>query len=211
MLASVVVGGPLSQQRNEKLCAGFAQAIQDSLALPLYPTVEEKIDLEILGTDAKKMFPSHPAGMSESEKYLYTTDFVDCDRSPRFKLGKVQSSSDNKTSTRTAYDLSLLVGVEKPLATLFNHLPSASLTGSNQYSVSRGYETVSLSDANIKDGESKQECVISPGWSCIADFYLDTKSGSPVSTLPNRNHVHFPAALDGKPLFSNKWLTVTSD
>ncbi|KAF9165841.1 hypothetical protein DFQ26_009286 [Actinomortierella ambigua] len=172
---------------------------------------ENRIGFEIPGMDAKKMFPGDAKHISESEKYSFVAIFEDCHPSPRFKLGKVQSSSDDKTSTRTAYDLSLLVDVEKPLATLYNHLPSANLPGSNKYSVSRGYETVSLSDANIKDGESKQECVVTPGWSCTAWLDLNTKSDSLVSSLPYWSRIFFPAALDGKPLFLNQWYNVTSD
>ncbi|KAG0281626.1 hypothetical protein BGZ96_001064, partial [Linnemannia gamsii] len=72
--------------------------------------------------------------------------------------------------------------------------------------------TVEIAGVEIKDGELKQECVLSPGWWCTALVRLDDfDSGEIIIDDRIRSPVFFPAALNGKNLYSNVWLDLPEE
>ncbi|KAI8356001.1 hypothetical protein B0O80DRAFT_36607 [Mortierella sp. GBAus27b] len=103
------------------------------------------------------------------------------------------------------FNLGLDIGLDFSLAQIWNYLPNVAVKAG----ISRGYEKVTISGVNIKDGELKQECLVSPGWYCTAYIRLDDfDSGEVIVDDRIRDEKFFPASLNAKPLYSDVWLDV---
>ncbi|KAF9969337.1 hypothetical protein BGZ73_008344, partial [Actinomortierella ambigua] len=204
----VVAGAPVSPMALQNNCRDLAKYAQNSSRLPVKPE-EDGVVTKISGWTAKKMFPNHADDISIFEKYSFVTYFNKCERSPAYLQVQIKSGpyKEHKT-TKNAYDLSLQVGFDVNLATLYKYLPNIAAKAS----VSRGVESVVSTGVEIKDGELKQECVVSPGWHCTALVRLDEiDSGKIIVNDRIRQPTFFPASLRGSSLFSDVWLSVPND
>ncbi|KAG0238062.1 hypothetical protein BGW42_007616 [Actinomortierella wolfii] len=199
LLLSVVAASPKDS------CKDLANFAQTSNRLPKKPD-EDGVVRKINGYNAKKMFPGVAKKISLLRSYTFVTYFNECTPGPAYTQVQIKSGPYKiEETTKTAYDLSLQLGFEADLATLFKYLPSVSA----KTSVSRGYEKITVAGVDIKDGEFKQQCVISPGWWCTAYIRLDDiKSGEIIVDDRIRKPVFFPASLNSKPLLSEVWIEV---
>ncbi|KAF9317234.1 hypothetical protein BG003_001050 [Podila horticola] len=203
LFIGAVAGVPFSSPRDN--CKDLAEFIQGSSKLPTKPD-EDGVVSYVSGSTAKKMFPGAADRLSIFRKYTFVTYFNTCESAPAYTQVQVKSGPYKLEKTsKFAYDLGLQVGMEANLATVFKYLPNVSVKAG----VSRGYESVEVSGIEIAAGELKQECVISPGWWCTAFVRLeDFDSGEIIIDDRIRDPVFFPAALNGKNLYSDVWLDI---
>ncbi|KAF9130754.1 hypothetical protein BGW39_002711 [Mortierella sp. 14UC] len=201
----VVSGAPFSSPQDS--CKDMAEFIQGASKLPA-KLDEDGVVSYVSGSTAKKMFPGAAGRLSIFRKYTFVTYFNTCQAAPAYTQVQVKSGPYKlEKTTKTAYDLGLQVGMEANLANVFKYLPNVSVKAG----VTRGSETVEVAGIEIKAGELKQECVVSPGWWCTALVRLDDfDSGEMIINDRLRDPVFFPASLNGKSLFSNVWLDVPS-
>ncbi|KAF9307506.1 hypothetical protein BKA57DRAFT_508409 [Linnemannia elongata] len=203
LFLSAVVGVPLSSPQNS--CKDLAEFVQGAGKLPAKPE-EDGVVTYVSGWTAKKMFPGAAKRMSIFKKYTFASYFNTCKAAPAYTQVQVKSGPYKLEKTsKFAYDLGLQVGMEANLANVFKYLPNVSVKAG----VSRGYESVEIAGIEIKAGELKQECVVSPGWWCTAYVRLDDfNSGEIIINDRIRDAVFFPASLNGKNLYSDVWLDV---
>ncbi|KAF9539832.1 hypothetical protein EC957_004925 [Mortierella hygrophila] len=203
MFLGAVAGAPFSSPQDS--CQDLAEFVQGSSKLPTKPD-EDGVVSYISGSTAKKMFPGAAGRLSIFRKYTFVTYFNTCQAAPAYTQAQVKSGPYKLEKTsKFAYDLGLQVGMEANLANVFKYLPNVSVKAG----VTRGTETVEISGVEIKGGEIKQECVVSPGWWCTALVRLDDfDSGEIIIDDRIRDAVFFPAALNGKSLYSDVWLDV---
>ncbi|KAG0311926.1 hypothetical protein BGZ97_011556 [Linnemannia gamsii] len=205
LFLGAVSGAPLSSPQDS--CKDLAGFIQGSSKLPAKPA-EDGVVSYFSGSTAKKMFPGAAGRLSIFKKYTFVTYFNSCQAAPAYTQVQVKSGPyELKKTSKTAYDLGLQVGMEANLANVFKYLPKVTVNAG----VTRGSETVEIAGVEIKSGELKQECVVSPGWWCTALVRLDDfNSGEEIINDRVRDPVFFPASLNGKNLFSDVWLDVTT-
>ncbi|KAG0274635.1 hypothetical protein BGZ95_009595 [Linnemannia exigua] len=205
LFLSVVAGAPLSSPQDS--CQDLAKFVQGAGKLPAKPE-EDGVVTYVSGSTAKKMFPGAAGRMSIFKKYTFVTYFDKCQAAPAYTQVQVKSGPYKLEKTsKFAYDLGLQVGMEANLANVFKYLPNVSAKAG----VTRGSETVEIAGVEIKAGELKQECVVSPGWWCTALVRMDDfNSGEMIINDRIRNPVFFPSSLNGKNLYSNVWLDVSA-
>ncbi|KAF9136917.1 hypothetical protein BG015_002949 [Linnemannia schmuckeri] len=201
LFLGAVTGTPFSSPQDS--CEDLADFVQGSSRLPHKPD-EDGVISYISGSTAKKMFPGAADRMSLFKKYTFVTYFNTCKAAPAYTQVQVKSGPYKLEKTsKIAYDLGLQVGMDANLANVFKYLPNVSVKAG----VTRGYETVEIAGVEIKAGELKQECVVSPGWWCTALVRLDEiNSGEIIIDDRIRDPVFFPASLNGKNLYSDVWL-----
>ncbi|KAK5797248.1 hypothetical protein F5H01DRAFT_123612 [Linnemannia elongata] len=203
LFLGAVAASPFSSPQDS--CEDLANYVQGSSRLPAKPD-EDGVVSYVSGSTAKKMFPGAADRMSIFKKYTFVTYFNTCEAAPAYTQVQVKSGPYKLEKTsKFAYDLGLQVGMEANLAAVFKYLPNVSVKAG----VTRGSETVEISGVEIKGDELKQECVVTPGWWCTALVRLDDfDSGEIIIDDRIRDAVFFPAALNGKNLYSNVWLDV---
>lgn len=167
---------------------------------------EDGVVTYVSGSTAKKMFPGAADRLSIFRKYTFVAYFNVCSPKPSYVQIQVKSGPYSESEkTETSYKLGLDIGLDFSLAQIWNYLPNVAVKAG----ISRGYEKVTISGVNIKDGELKQECLVSPGWYCTAYIRLDDfDSGEVIVDDRIRDEKFFPASLNAKPLYSDVWLDV---
>ncbi|KAG0043555.1 hypothetical protein BGZ89_006404 [Linnemannia elongata] len=203
LFLGAVAGSPFSSPQDS--CKDLADYVQGSSRLPAKPD-EDGVVSYVSGSTAKKMFPGAADRLSIFRKYTFVTYFNTCEAAPAYTQVQVKSGPYKLEKTsKFAYDLGLQVGMEANLAAVFKYLPNVSVKAG----VTRGSETVEIGGVEIKGDELKQECVVTPGWWCTALVRLDDFDSSEIIIDDRiRDAVFFPAALNGKNLYSNVWLDV---
>ncbi|KAG0286063.1 hypothetical protein BGZ96_009778 [Linnemannia gamsii] len=201
LFLGAVAGSPIFSPKAS--CKDLASVVQGSNQLSAKPE-EDGVVTYVSGSTAKKMFPGAASRMSIFKKYTFVTYFNECKAAPAYTQVQVKSGPYKLEKTsKFAYDLGLQVGMEMNLANVFKYLPNVSAKAG----VTRGGERVEIAGVEIKDGELKQECVVSPGWWCTALVRLDDfNSSEEIINDRIRQPVFFPASLNGKNLYSNVWL-----
>ncbi|KAF9582358.1 hypothetical protein BGW38_000304 [Lunasporangiospora selenospora] len=205
LFLGTIAGSTFASPQNS--CKELAQFVQDSNKLPAKPS-EDGVVSYIYGSTAKKMFPGVSKDLSMFKKYSFVTYFNKCTTTPAYTQVQVKGGPYKlEKTTKFAYDLGLQVGMEANLAKVFEYLPNVSVKAG----VTRGSDEVEVSGVDIEAGKLKQECVVSPGWSCTAYVRLDEfDSGKIIINDQIRTPVFFPASLNGKNLYSNVWLDVSA-
>ncbi|KAG0260087.1 hypothetical protein DFQ27_003748 [Actinomortierella ambigua] len=189
-------------------CKALANYTQSSNKLRAKPEEDGEI-FKISGPTARNMFPNHIDFGGIFKEYDFVTHFTKCKPSPAYAQVQVKRGPyTQKTTTKTAYDLSVEVGFDLSLAELYWFLP---LSVSAKTGFNRGSESVVSSGVEIEEDEFKQECIVSPGWHCDARVILrESNSGKMIVDDSSRKSAFFPATLNGKNLISNVWLDVPS-
>ncbi|KAF9152538.1 hypothetical protein DFQ26_000853 [Actinomortierella ambigua] len=187
-------------------CKALANYTQLSNKLSAKPQ-EHGVVYKISGTTANNMFPDLIDFPGLFKEYEFVTYFDKCKPSPAYAQVQVKRGPyTQKTTTKTAYDLSVEVGFDLSLAELYWFLP---LSVSAKAGFNRGSESVVSSGVEIEEDEFKQECIVSPGWHCNAHVVLqESKSRDKIVDDRSRKSAFFPATLNGKNLISNVWLDV---
>ncbi|KAG0197648.1 hypothetical protein BGX28_008856 [Mortierella sp. GBA30] len=188
-------------------CKDLADYIQASNQLPPKPD-EDGVISYVSGSVAKKMFPGQASRISYFRKYSFASYFNSCTLAPSYVQVQVKSGPySQKTTSNTAYNLGLDVGFDKSLSDIWEYLPKLSVKAG----VTRGYEKVEVTGVEIKEGELKQECLLSAGWYCTGQIKLDDfDSGEVIVSDAIRSPKFFPASLNGKHLYSDVWLALPS-
>ncbi|KAG0243215.1 hypothetical protein BGX31_011024 [Mortierella sp. GBA43] len=171
--------------------------------LPDRPDEGVKVS-KVPGSTAKKMFPSVADRLSEAKDYTFTIYLKKCTGQPAYKQVQFQSGPYSEPArTETAYNLGLELGLDKNLLDIFNYLPKVDVKSG----IARGSENVKLPGVDIDDGETMEECLVAPGWSCTGVISL-SDNGEFFVKDSFEEPKFFPAANYSTPLIRDGWYDV---
>ncbi|CAO3568802.1 unnamed protein product [Mortierella alpina] len=206
LVIALVLSGTEGSPRDS--CKDLAEFVQKSNSLPTVPDEHGQV-IDVTGSQAKKMFPGQAANLSIFKKYTFVAYFKKCVPQPMYTQLQVKSGRyfQNNTS-KLSLNLELELGFDLKLLNIFRSLPKVKAAAG----IARGVEKVTVARTSIKEGEIKQECVVAPGWRCIADIKLHGKNdGKSIVDENTMDPAFFPASINGKNLYSIVWLDLPKD